>query len=120
MRTFLPAALLIAAPVDAQVDPSPIQAAAIREDVRVMSSDAFQGRGPGERGETMTLAYLKQQFEAAGLQPAGPNGSWFQDVPLVRLDKGALDLQVTAGGVPQQLIFDPRPVEGEQHRHAVD
>lgn len=98
MRTFLPAALLLAAPAAAQVDPSPIQAAAIREDVRAMSSDAFQGRGPGERGETVTLAYLKQQFEAAGLQPAGPNGSWFQDVPLVRMDKGAMTMEVMAGG----------------------
>lgn len=99
MRFFLPAALLaFAAPLSAQTSPSPVQAEAIKEDVRVLSSDAFQGRGPGERGETMTLAYMKQQFEAAGLQPGGPNGSWFQDVPLVRLDKSAVAFAVTAGG----------------------
>ena len=51
------AALLafVAAPASAQSQP--ISADAIREDVRTLSSDAFQGRGPGERGETMTLAY---------------------------------------------------------------
>jgi hypothetical protein len=99
MRFLLPAALLaLAGPLAAQVDPSPVQADAIKEDVRVLSSDAFQGRGPGERGETATLAYLKQQFEAAGLQPGGPNGSWFQDVPLVRLDKAPVAFAVTAAG----------------------
>ena len=100
MRSLLLSAALLslASPLGAQTGSSPIQAEAIREDVRVLSSDAFQGRGPGERGETMTLAYLKQQFEAAGLQPGGPNGSWFQDVPLVRLDKGAVAFAVTAAG----------------------
>jgi Zn-dependent M28 family amino/carboxypeptidase len=100
MRITVPLALLLATPAAAQTLPSPIQAEAIREDVRVMSSDAFQGRGPGERGQTMTLAHLKQQFEAAGLQPAGPGGSWFQEVPLIRLDKAAVALGVTAGGQP--------------------
>jgi hypothetical protein len=65
------------APAAAQA-PDPVQAAAIREDVRILSSDAFQGRGPGERGETATLDYLRGQFEAAGLSPGGPNGSWFR------------------------------------------
>ncbi len=74
--------------------PSPVQAEAIREDVRILSSDAFLGRGPGERGETATLAHLRAQFEAAGLQPGGPGGSWFQDVPLVRLDKGAQSFEL--------------------------
>lgn len=74
----------IASPAAAQSPP--ISADAIREDVRTLSSDAFQGRGPGERGETMTLAYLRSQYEAAGLVPGGANGSWFQDVPLVRVE----------------------------------
>ena len=48
MRFLLPLALLPAA-LAAQT-PSPIQADAIREDVRILSSDEFLGRGPGERG----------------------------------------------------------------------
>ncbi|WP_375403940.1 M28 family peptidase [uncultured Sphingomonas sp.] len=83
--------------------PSPIQAEAIKEDVRVLSSDAFLGRGPGERGETATLAHLRAQFEAAGLSPGGPGGSWFQEVPLVRLDKGALSFDLRSGGQPLAL-----------------
>jgi Zn-dependent M28 family amino/carboxypeptidase len=68
-----------------------------------LSSDAFQGRGPGERGETMTLAYLRSQFEAAGLVPGGPNGSWFQDVPLVRVESSERQLVISVGGADLPL-----------------
>jgi hypothetical protein len=46
------------------------------------------GRGPGTPGEERTLAYLSEQFRAAGLQPGGENGDWFQTV---RLHRFALD-----------------------------
>ena len=64
-----------------------VSATEIKADVRQLSSDAFAGRGPGEVGEAATLAYLVKQFTAAGVEPAGDNGSWFQDVPLIRLDR---------------------------------
>lgn len=64
----------------------PIDPARIKADVRVLASDAFEGRGPGERGEAATIAFLPRQMAAAGLQPGGENGSWYQKVPLVRLD----------------------------------
>ncbi len=51
---------------------------------RTLASDEFEGRAPGTAGEEKTLAYLAEQFAAAGLQP-GNNGSWFQDVPLVEI-----------------------------------
>lgn len=102
MRHLLLAALLAPAPLAAQ-DTAPIQPEAIREDVRTLSSDAFLGRGPGEGGETATLAFLKGQFEAAGLSPGGPNGSWFQDIPMVRLDKGTQRFALAAGGAGMSL-----------------
>ncbi len=88
-------------PLQAQ-QPEALDASAIREDVRILSSESFQGRGPGERGETMTLAYLKAQFEAAGLSPGGPNGSWFQEVPLTRFDKAdrSFELRIGSERVP--------------------
>jgi hypothetical protein len=64
----------------------PIDASRIKADVQVLSSDAFAGRGPGEKGEAATIAYLSKQLAAAGLEPGGENGSWFQKVPLMRLD----------------------------------
>lgn len=64
----------------------PIDPARIKADVRTLSSDAFDGRGPGEKGEAATIAFLAQQMARAGLEPGGEDGGWYQKVPLVRLD----------------------------------
>ncbi len=55
-------------------------------DVKAVASDAFMGRGPATPGEVVTINYIRDQLKAAGVQPGGPNGSWFQDVPLSQSD----------------------------------
>ena len=50
---------------------SVISAERIREDVRVLASDEFAGRGPGEVGEQKTVEFLARAFAAAGLEPGG-------------------------------------------------
>jgi hypothetical protein len=79
--------------------PVVISADRIREDVRILASDAFEGRGPGEGGEHKTVEYLSRAFAAAGLEPGWADGRWVQAVPLVRLDRlpGAA-LSLTVGG----------------------
>jgi hypothetical protein len=52
---------------------------------RKLSSDEFEGRLPGTKGEQLTVAYLVDQFKAAGLEPGNPDGTWVQKVPLVGL-----------------------------------
>ena len=56
--------------------------------VQTLGSDAFEGRGPATAGETKTIAYLSQQFAAAGLQPGGDlvggKRLWTQAVPLLK------------------------------------
>ena len=64
-----------------------ISAERIREDVRVLASDEYEGRGPGEAGDRKTIEYLSKTFAAAGLEPGGMDGLWTQPVPLVRLDR---------------------------------
>ena len=64
-----------------------ISAERIREDVRVLASDEYEGRGPGEAGDRKTIEYLSKTFAAAGLEPGGIDGLWTQPVPLVRLDR---------------------------------
>lgn len=54
------------------------------EIVRVLASDEFQGRAPGTEGETRTVAYLIDQFQANGLEPGGRNGGWTDPVTLNR------------------------------------
>lgn len=55
----------------------------IRADIKRLSSDAMEGRGPGTRGEELATAYIAGEFAKAGLEPAGPGGAWFQFVPLI-------------------------------------
>ena len=71
----------------------------IAADVRAVSSDVFLGRGPATRGEDLTTNYIRARLEAAGVKPGGPNGSWFQDVPLSKSDiTGAPSVSVGVGG----------------------
>jgi Zn-dependent M28 family amino/carboxypeptidase len=66
---------------------SPISADRIKAHDKILSSDAFGGRGPGEPGEALTIGYLAKAFADAGLEPGGEKGGWFQEVPLIRMDR---------------------------------
>ncbi|HXG59107.1 MAG TPA: peptidase M28, partial [Thermoanaerobaculia bacterium] len=57
-----------------------ISEAAMKAHVRFLSSDLLEGRGPGTRGDRLTQEYLAAQFAAAGLEPAGDDGTYFQKV----------------------------------------
>ena len=81
-------AVMAAAGAAAQV-PSNIDAAAISQDIKILSSDEFEGRGPATSAETKTTAYIAQRMAQSGLAPAGdplPSGkrAWVQSVPLLR------------------------------------
>lgn len=101
MRSTL--ALLLATLPAAVVAAGPIAPAAIRAHDQLLSSDAFHGRGPGQIGEAPTLDYVAKQFAAAGLEPAGPNGSWLQDVPMIRFERMAASASLHAGGTAMTL-----------------
>ncbi|HYG26653.1 MAG TPA: M28 family metallopeptidase [Caulobacteraceae bacterium] len=80
-----------------------VDPARLSQHVRVLSSDAFEGRGPATAGEEKTVAYLAQQFQAVGVEPGGAlvNGvrGWTQDVPLGRFDFETQPVSsVTVGG----------------------
>jgi hypothetical protein len=102
-RHLLPALASAFALAAAAPDTKPISPARIKQHVRVLASDAFEGRGPTQAGEAKTVAYLARQMAQAGLRPGGPNGSWYQDVTLVRLDREAVTMAVTVGGETMQL-----------------
>lgn len=51
--------------------------------IKVLSSDAFEGRLPGTAGEEKAVNYIIDQFKAMGLEPGNPDGSYIQNVPLV-------------------------------------
>src|SRR5882672_2484048 len=58
-------------------------AGAMKAHDKFLASDLLEGRGPGTRGDDLAMQYIAAQFEAAGLQPAGDNGTYYQRVPLL-------------------------------------
>ena len=58
-----------------------ITADELLEHIKVLASDAFEGRAPGTAGEARTIEYLVQQFRRAGLSPGNTDGTWTQPVP---------------------------------------
>ncbi len=53
-------------------------AARMKKDVQILADDSMQGRGIGTAGLQASAEYIAEQFSAAGLKPAGDNGSYFQ------------------------------------------
>jgi Zn-dependent M28 family amino/carboxypeptidase len=71
--------------------------------VKVLSSDAFEGRGPGTPGEDKSVEYIKSQMQRIGLKP-GNNGEWFQTVPMVETTADPTTaLTLTINGKPRTL-----------------
>src|SRR6185503_10273831 len=60
-----------------------VEPQAILEHVKVLSSDEYEGRAPGTKGETLSVKYLEDQFKKLGLKPGNPDGTYVQKVPLV-------------------------------------
>jgi Zn-dependent M28 family amino/carboxypeptidase len=94
---------LLAASAAAQADGTPkFDAQHLSRDVKVLSSDEFEGRAPNSAGEVKTVQFLIEQFQAAGLKPGGDlvkgKRSWTQDVPLGRFEiKGPVKLTLKEG-----------------------
>jgi hypothetical protein len=77
-------------------------------EVKMLSSDAFEGRGPATPAETKTIDYVVAQMKAAGLQPGGDlkdgKRAWTQAVPLLRTQIiGQPQLTLTLGDQHESL-----------------
>jgi len=51
--------------------------------LRFLSNDVLRGRAPGTAGADVAAAYIATQFELMGLEPAAPDGSFFQPVQML-------------------------------------
>ncbi len=52
------------------------------QDVQVLAQPRFMGRHSGTSGETLGAQYLADQFQKAGLEPSGENGTFIQEFPM--------------------------------------
>ncbi len=89
----------------------------IRADVRFLSLDLLEGRGPGTRGGDLAAEYIATQFALAGLKPAGENGTYFQPVPLFAVhtveDKTKFAF-IPATGQPVDLTYGSQIVAKDE------
>ncbi len=56
-----------------------ITAAEIQGHVDILAGPEMQGRGAGSEGGRLAGEYLAEQFKQLGFEPAGDDGTWFQD-----------------------------------------
>jgi Zn-dependent M28 family amino/carboxypeptidase len=68
----------------------------IMRHIKALSSDEFEGRGPGTNGETLSVNYITEQFKRIGLKPGNPDGTYVQKVPLAGF-KADPKLSIKAG-----------------------
>ncbi|GAA0889653.1 M28 family metallopeptidase [Rhodanobacter soli] len=87
-RLLLSAMIMAACSVVQAADTPTFSPQRLSAEVKTLSSDAFEGRGPATPAETKTIDYVVAQMKAAGLQPGGDlkdgKRSWTQAVPLRR------------------------------------
>src|SRR5919206_1349242 len=78
----------------------PITAGEIDGHLRFLSSDLLEGRAPATRGGELAALYIASQLRTYGMEPGGPNGSYFQRVPIdvVTADSGSLRVTVSQPG----------------------
>jgi len=50
--------------------------------IKALSSDEFEGRAPGTKGEELSVNYMTDQFKKIGLRPGNLDGTYVQEVPL--------------------------------------
>ncbi|MFV0623861.1 M28 family metallopeptidase [Sphingomonas sp. ac-8] len=89
--------------------PLPADQAAMKAHVLFLASDAMRGREAGSPEYDIAARYVASQFYAAGLRPAGDQGSYLQKVPLLSYkaaDKGGAAI----GGDP--LVFGEDYIPG--------
>jgi len=48
-----------------------------------LADDLLEGREPGTRGDALTRLFIRSRLRSYGYLPAGPNGAWDQDVPII-------------------------------------
>ena len=98
---------------DTDVKPPIASAADIGRRIERLASDEFEGRAPATPGGQAASQYVADEMKAAGLEPMGENGTYFQSVALtaqtllpsstMSISNG--DTQVVDGKVLDNAVF---------------
>jgi Zn-dependent M28 family amino/carboxypeptidase len=83
-----------------------ISADGLMPHIKTLSSDMYEGRGPGTDGENLAINYLVDQFKQMGLAPGNTTGEFVQRVPLVGITTGQdAELKIKAANKELKLKF---------------
>ncbi len=82
-------------------------AEALRAHLQFLSDDLLEGRESGTRGYDVAALYAANYFSSLGLKPAGDEGSYWQNVPLLKTTRDAAGAQMALirDGLRQQLTY---------------
>jgi Zn-dependent M28 family amino/carboxypeptidase len=69
-----------------------------------LSDDAMEGRDTGSPGYARAAAVVAERLKAAGLEPLGDNGTWFQDVPMQ--ETAITQATISVGERPLRFLYD--------------
>ena len=98
--------------------------------IQTLSSDEYEGRGPGSLGERLTLNYFENEFQRIGFLPAVGDGkpctafpcegaSYFQRVPMVTTKADpATALTIKLGATTQTLAMGKEMAIGSRSEQA--
>ncbi len=87
-----------------------ISASDLRARLYAYADDSMRGRQAGTPDNLRSTAWIAEQVRRIGLQPAGDNGTYFQDVPLVRRSLLG-DAALSVDGTSFKLWTDFAPVD---------
>jgi len=76
----------------------------MRDIIVEISSDDYEGRGPGSRGDVKARNYLAAAMEGLGLQPGAADGSWEQKFDLVGLTTVQPDTWTFTGHGEEKIL----------------
>jgi hypothetical protein len=79
----------------------------IEAHIDFLADDLLRGRQPGTPGFDIAAAYVASQYRQMGLQPAGNEGSYLQQVPLRRAwqEPGSAQMAIEVEGRRETLEF---------------
>lgn len=127
MKKLLLAALVAAMPLAAFAADPVVNPAHLATDIKVLASDAFEGRGPATPGGDKAVAWIIGQMIAAGLEPGGDlkdgKRAWTGRAARPVRDEGSRDLELLRGRTadrpdPGRADRDPRqPDQRRQREH---
>lgn len=77
-----------------------------------LSSDTYEGRASGSPGHERAAVLVASKLAAAGFQPLGEDGSWYQRVPLEEIAVSFASLDGEGGKLHHLADFIVRPQPG--------